>query len=260
MKEGSYMNYAIVLAGGKGQRFGSGKVSKQFVELTGVPMIIYSLRTAEKNKNIDEVCIVVEEKAEDTVRKWLKKYGITKVKYFAHPGKERQQSVYNGLMALPAKARDTVMIMTSVCPFVSQKTMDKHYEMIKEYDATITVVKATDAITFSNDGKRVNRTLQKKKIYIQQGPQVFRYGLLMLGHKMYMEDEEYRKMDVTEDSELVLNIGVECYMVMGDRFCIKVTYPEDLAIAESLHPLFLEQEAKYNSESIDGGEGENKNV
>ena len=254
------MNYAIVLAGGKGQRFGSGKVSKQFVELTGVPMIIYSLRTAEKNKNIDEVCIVVEEKAEDTVRKWLKKYGITKVKYFAHPGKERQQSVYNGLMALPAKARDTVMIMTSVCPFVSQKTMDKHYEMIKEYDATITVVKATDAITFSNDGKRVNRTLQKKKIYIQQGPQVFRYGLLMLGHKMYMEDEEYRKMDVTEDSELVLNIGVECYMVMGDRFCIKVTYPEDLAIAESLHPLFLEQEAKYNSESIDGGEGENKNV
>ena len=48
------MNYAIVLAGGKGQRFGNGKLSKQFVELTGVPMIIYSLRTAEKNKNIDE--------------------------------------------------------------------------------------------------------------------------------------------------------------------------------------------------------------
>ena len=254
------MNYAIVLAGGKGQRFGSGKVSKQFVELTGVPMIIYSLRTAEKNKNIDEVCIVVDEKAEDTVRKWLKKYGITKVKYFAHPGKERQQSVYNGLIALPAKARDTVMIMTSVCPFVSQKTMDKHYEMIKEYDATITVVKATDAITFSNDGKRVNRTLQKKKIYIQQGPQVFRYGLLMLGHKMYMEDEEYRKMDVTEDSELVLNIGVECYMVMGDRFCIKVTYPEDLAMAESLHPLFLKQEAKYKSDFIEGEKGEEKNA
>ena len=62
---------------------------------------------------------------------------------------------------------------------------------------------------------------------------------------MYMEDEEYRKMDVTEDSELVLNIGGECYMGMGDRFCIKVTYPEDLAIAESLHPLFIEQEKRY---------------
>lgn len=242
------MNYAIVLAGGKGQRFGNGRISKQFIELTGVPMIVYSLLTAERNKNIDEICIVVAEKEEDNVKKWISEYNITKVKYFARPGKERQQSVYQGLLAIPAKARDTVMIMTSVCPFVSQKTIDKHYEMIKEYDATITVVKATDAITFSNDGKRVNRTLQKKKLYLQQGPQVFRYGLLMLGHKTYMDDEEYCKLDVTEDSELVLNIGAECYMVMGDRFCIKVTYPEDLAIAEALHPLFIEQEKKYINE------------
>ena len=241
------MNYAVVLAGGKGQRFGNGKISKQFVELIGAPMIVYSLQTAEKNENIDEVCVVVAESEEVNVRRWIRKYGISKVRYFARPGKERQQSVFNGLKALPAKARDTVMIMTSVCPFVSQKTMDKHYEMIKEYDAVITVVKATDAITFSNDGKRVNRTLQKKKIYLQQGPQLFRYGTLLLGHKMYMEDEEYKKMDVTEDSELVLNIGVECYMVMGDRFCIKVTYPEDLAIAEALYPLFFEQEKEYLS-------------
>lgn len=242
------MNYAVVLAGGKGQRFGNGKVSKQFIELTGVPMIVYALQTAEKNQNIDEVCIVVSEKEEENVRNWIRQYGIEKVKYFARPGKERQRSVYNGLQEIPAKARDTVMIMTAVCPFVSQKTIDKHYEMIKEYDATITVVKATDAITFSNDGKRVNRTLQKKKLYLQQGPQVFRYGTLLLGHKMYMEDEEYSKTDVTEDSELVLNIGVECYMILGDRFCIKVTYPEDLAIAESLHPLFVEQEKRYSNE------------
>lgn len=239
------MNYAIVLAGGKGQRFGNGKIAKQFIELTGVPMIVYSLRIAEKNKNIDKVCVVVDEKEESKVRRWMKKYEITKVKYFARPGKERQQSVFHGLQEIPAKGRDTVMIMTSVCPFVSQKTIDRHYEMIQTYDATITVVKATDAITFSNDGKRVNRTLQKQKLYLQQGPQVFRYGILLMGHNVYMEDEEYRKMDVTEDSELVLNMGVECYMVMGDRFCIKVTYPEDLAIAEALHPLFLQQEEKY---------------
>lgn len=245
------MNYAIVLAGGKGQRFGNEQISKQFIELTGVPMIVYSLKIAEKNKNIDEVCIVVAEKEEDKVRHWIKEYGITKVKYFARPGKERQQSVFHGLQEIPAKGRDTVMIMTSVCPFVSQKTIDKHYEMIRLYDATITVVKATDAITFSNDGKRVNRTLQKRKLYLQQGPQVFRYGVLLMGHKIYMEDDEYCKMDVTEDSELVLNMGVECYMVMGDRFCIKVTYPEDLAIAESLHPLFLQQEEKYGG--IAGG-------
>lgn len=239
------MNYAIILAGGKGQRFGKGHVSKQFVELTGMPMIVYSLLTAEKNLNIDRICVVVAEDEENKVKGWVKKYGITKLKYYARPGKERQQSVYSGLMEIPAKFKDTVLIMTAVCPFVSQKTIDKHYKLISTYDASITVVKATDAITFSNDGKRVNRTLEKKKLYIQQGPQLFKYGILMMGHKAYMEDEDYRKRDVTEDSELILNIGVECGMVIGDRYCIKVTYPEDLAIAESLLPLFKEQEQKY---------------
>lgn len=241
------MNYVIVLAGGKGQRFGNSQVSKQFVELTGIPMIVYSLLTAQKNENVDEICVVTSESEINKVKEWAIQYGITKLRYFANPGKERQQSVFSGLKAIPAKSRDTVMIMTSVCPFVSQKTLDRQYETIKTYDASITVVKATDAITFSNDGKSVNRTLQKKKIYIQQGPQIFRYGVLMSGHKVYMEDESYSKMDVTEDSELVLNMGVECAMVLGDRFCIKVTYPEDLAIAKALHSLFEEQEKNYEN-------------
>lgn len=239
------MNYVVVLAGGKGQRFNNNDVPKQFIKLTGMPMIVYSLRTAQLNDNIDEICVVAAENKRTTIKRWCKKYGITKVKYFAEPGKERQQSVYSGLKAIPASSRDTVMIMTSVCPFVSQRTINNQYEKIKEYDASITVVKATDAITFSTDGKKVNRTLQKKKIYIQQGPQIFRYGILLAGHKAYMEDENMNKLDITEDSELVLNIGIDCAMVMGDRFCIKVTYPEDLAIAEALHGLFEEQEKKY---------------
>lgn len=242
------MNYAVILAGGQGQRFGNADVPKQFVQLTGVPMVVYSLRTAQMNDNIDEICVVASPSKQETIKKWCKEYGITKLKYFALPGKERQQSVYSGLTAIPAKPRDTVMIMTSVCPFVSQRTIDKQYETIKTSDASITVVKATDAITFSTDGKKVNRTLQKKKIYIQQGPQLFRYGVLMAGHKAYMEDECMSKLDITEDSEMVLNIGVECAMVMGDRFCIKVTYPEDLAIAEALHSLFEEQERAYVAE------------
>ena len=239
------MNYAVILAGGKGQRFGNGEVPKQFIELTGVPMLVYSMQTAQKNSHVDEICVVAAESRRDKIQAWAKQYGITKLKYFAEPGKERQKSVYAGLTAIPAKNRDTVMIMTSVCPFVSQKTIDQLYKKIETDDGVITVVKATDAITFSNDGKNVNRTLQKKKIYIQQGPQIFRYGALMTGHQVYNQDEAYSRLDITEDSELVLNIGVNCSMVLGDRFCIKVTYPEDLAIAESLHKLFKKQESEY---------------
>lgn len=161
---------------GRGQRFGGGQISKQFAELIGVPMIVYSLLTAEKNNNIDAVCVVVAETEEENVKRWAREYGISKLKYYARPGKERQQSVFHGLQEIPAKPRDTVMIMTSVCPFVSQRTINQHYEKIRKYDATITVVKATDAVTFSNDGKRAGRTLQKKNSIFNRGHRCFGMG------------------------------------------------------------------------------------
>lgn len=235
------MNYAIILAGGKGERF-EGNVPKQFVKLTNSPMLVYSMKTAQANKNVDAICVVAPESYHTQVRKWAEEYKITKFVFLAVSGDERYQSVYNGLMILPAKPRDSVMIMTAVCPFVSQVTMDKLYAALKKWDACITVIKATDAITFSNDGENVNRTLQKKKLFIQQGPQIFRYNVLKQAHKAYREDED--RIEVNEDSELVLNIGVECGMVIGDRYCVKVTYPEDLAIVQALYPLFLKQEEK----------------
>ena len=234
------MNYAIILAGGKGVRMGDSKVPKQFIEMFGTPMLVYSMKTAQVNNNIDVICVVAPLSAHSEIKQWGAQYGITKLQILAEAGKERQQSVYNGLLSLPAKRNDIVTIMTAVCPFVSQVTIDKHFEELSKYDACITVVKATDAVSFSNDGKRVNRTLQKKKLFIQQGPQTYRFGILKSAHEFYLQDEQ--RVEVTEDSELVLNLGTEVSMVLGDRFCIKITYPEDLAIAESLYGLFIEKE------------------
>jgi 2-C-methyl-D-erythritol 4-phosphate cytidylyltransferase len=234
------MNYAIILAGGKGVRMGETNVPKQFIEMFGMPMLAYSMKTAQKNANINAICIVAPQSSHIQIKQWGEQYGIDKLQILAEAGKERQQSVYNGLMSLPAKRNDIVTIMTAVCPFVSQATIDKHFIKLEKFDACITVVKATDAISFSNDGKHVNRTLQKKKLFVQQGPQTFRYGVLKSAHDFYLQDDQ--RVEVTEDSELVLNMGTEVSMVLGDRFCIKVTYPEDLAIANALHGLFEEHE------------------
>ena len=233
------MNYAIILAGGIGARFGNGVLPKQFVDYTGMPMVVYSMQTAEMNKNIDEVCVVSLEKYIPQVWEWANEYGMTKVKYVAKSGKERYDSVYSGLNALPAKDDDTVMIMTAVCPLLSQNTINKHYEKLKGYDGVITVVKATDAITYSEDKCTAKSTLQKEKLFVQQGPQTYRYGLLKEAHERFRRSQEKQ---VFEDSELVLDMGVEVAMVIGDRFCLKVTYPEDLAIVKALYPLFCEKE------------------
>lgn len=212
------MNYAIILAGGKGVRF-EGNIPKQFVELMGEPLLVHSMKTAQENDNVDAICVVSSKEYYDWVRMWADKYHITKLLFVAEAGRERYQSVHSGLKSLPARADDTVIIMTAVCPFVSQLTVDKLYKAMETKDACITVVKATDAITFSNNGESVLRTLQKKKLFIQQGPQLFRYGILEQAYKAYLSDEN--RTEVNEDSELVLNIGVECGMVMGDRFVLR---------------------------------------
>ena len=239
------MNFAIILAGGVGVRF-QGNIPKQFVGLTGYPMLAYSMRTAQLNSHVDEICVVAPLKYHPQIGAWAAEYGITKLAMLAESGKERYESVYHGLLKIPAKRKDTVMIMTAVCPFVSQKTMDQHYELIEQYDGVITVVKATDAITFSSDGRRANRTLQKKRLFVQQGPQTYRYGILKEAHELYLSDID--RPEIYEDSELVLNMGIDISMVLGDRFCIKITYPEDLAIAEALHPLFEKGELAYRQE------------
>jgi 2-C-methyl-D-erythritol 4-phosphate cytidylyltransferase len=244
------MNYGILLAGGKGERFLNASVPKQFAELCGVPMIVYSLMAAEKSPYIDEVCVVCPEPWSKKVSEWIVKYGIKKAKNMANAGKNRRESVYNGLRKICAKDTDNVIILTSVCPFLSQSTIKKNFEALKKHEAAITVVKATDAITFSCDGKTATRTMQKKKMFIQQGPQSFKYRTLMLAHRFYEQEMEQGAAfmhEVNEDSELVLNMGGEVAMVLGDRFCVKVTYPEDLAIASALKGLFENSEGNSNA-------------
>jgi 2-C-methyl-D-erythritol 4-phosphate cytidylyltransferase len=235
------VNHTILLAGGKGERFLNASVPKQFAEMCGTPMAIYALQAAEKSPFIDEVCVVCPEAWKSRLNEWLGEYGVKKVKAFAQAGGNRRESVYNGLRQINAKDADNVIILTAVCPFLSQNTIKKHFEILRKYEACITVVKATDAITFSSDGKTAARTMQKKKMFVQQGPQSFHYKTIMQAHEFYRQELEQGTAplhEVNEDSELVMNIGVEVAMVLGDRFCMKVTYPEDLAIASALLKLF----------------------
>jgi len=234
------MNYALILAGGKGVRMGNTDTPKQFVFLDGNPLVVYSFESAQKNHNIDKICVVCPSEWNDAVNKWVDQYNITKLKTITNAGAVRQQTVHNGLKALGANKDDIVMIMTSVCPFVSQNTIDQHFIKMREYQGCITVVKATDAITFSNNGALASRTLQKSRMFVQQGPQTYRYGIIKQAHEIYEANENH--IEVNEDSELVLNMGIDVAMVMGDRFCVKVTYPEDLAIVTALKPIFDEKE------------------
>jgi 2-C-methyl-D-erythritol 4-phosphate cytidylyltransferase len=234
------MNYAIVLAGGQGERMGKTVVPKQFTIIKNKPILWYTLETIEKNQNIDGACVVAPIEWHETINKWCKENDYKKVKILAISGLDRRQSVHNGLLKINQYKVENVMIMTAVCPFVSQKSINQHFEDINKFEGCITVVAAVDAITFSNDANKAQRTLQKKKMFVQQGPQTYKYQTILEAHNEYVENPY--NPEVNEDSELILNMGFEIGMVHGDRFCMKVTYPEDIAIVEALLPLFIEKE------------------
>jgi len=234
------LNIAIVLAGGQGERMGGTHVPKQFIEVGGKPIIFYTLESIERNSNFDAACIVAPLNWHDTIRVWCSENGFSKVKFYAASGVDRQKSVHNGLSELKDSEVENVMIMTAVCPFVSQATINDHFDKLASHKGCITVVKAVDAITYSNSGVQADRTLQKQKMFVQQGPQTYKFDLILMAHEGY-EASTYHS-EVNEDSELILNMGVDVAMVLGDRFCLKVTYPEDVAIVEALKPLFEEKE------------------
>jgi len=239
------MNYALVLAGGQGQRMDSTNAPKQFIEVKSKPILLYTIETIERNDKIDCACIVSPVEWHSQVQEWIDENDYKKIRVLVPSGTDRQGSVHNGLrylsdMDVNTSKDDNVMIMTAVCPFVAQDTINLHFEKIKEFDGCITVVKAVDAITYSNDGYIVNRTLQKQKMFVQQGPQTFKLMQLLKAHDDYI-DSPYHS-EINEDSELILNMGGAVTMIEGDRFCLKVTYPEDIAIVEALAPLFLEKE------------------
>jgi len=118
------MNYAIILAGGISVRMGNTDTPKQFIFLNGKPLIVYSLESAQKNLNIDQLCVVCSSEWSGAVKKWAKQYNITKLVTIANAGLVRQETVHKGIKSLDAKKDDIVMIMTAVCPFVTQKTID----------------------------------------------------------------------------------------------------------------------------------------
>lgn len=240
------MNYALVLSGGQGERMGKTGVPKQFIEINGKPILLYSLETIEKNKNIDRACVVAPEQWHDTIKKWCTENGYKKVTHIASSGHDRRCSVFNGLLAIADQSVTNVMIMTAVCPFVSQETVNEHFQRIGDFAGVITVVDAVDAITFSHSGKLATRTLQKKKMFVQQGPQTYKFKTILSAHNAYNESEY--SPEVNEDSELVLNMGFEVGLVKGDRFCLKVTYPEDIAIIEALLPIFSKKELSLECE------------
>lgn len=238
------MAIAIVLSGGSGSRMNS-DVAKQYMLLKGKEILYYSLKTFQDSDRISDIILVARPEDMDYCKSNIvDKYGFTKVKRIVAGGKERYNSVYNGLCAIEEISTDikneVVMIHDGARPFVTNSMIEQSIENVI-FGSACTVgvpVKDTIKIVCEINGEIYSKeTPDRNTLYQIQTPQTFRYELIRLGYEKMLEDTKH---NITDDTMIVEQyMGQDCKVIMGSYENIKITTPEDLDFAEKIVEKFL---------------------
>ncbi len=220
---------AIILAGGKGKRMGA-SVSKQFIELKGKPIIYYTIKKFEENKNIDNIVVVLPpDEVSYFKEEILKKYSL-KIDKIVLGGTERQDSVYNALKSIADTETDIVLIHDGARPFISNRIINDGIKYANEYGAAAPGVMPKDTIKVKNENNFSINTPDRSSLVAIQTPQVFKYKEILKCHEKVKVNKEV----VTDDTMVAEKYGYKVYLYEGEYTNIKVTTPEDLILGEML--------------------------
>jgi len=228
----SNMISAIIVAAGKGIRMND-KLRKQYVLLAGRPVLAYSLLAFDECDLIDCIILVVPQKDIDYCWKdILAPLKLYKKINLVPGGEKRQDSVYNGLMAVDKDAAEIVVIHDGVRPFVSQEHLAACITGAREYGACILAIPADDTLKQVDSSGFICNTLKRDDILLAQTPQAFQYDLIVKAH----ENARREGFAGTDDASLVERLGGNVKTIYGSRRNIKITNREDLILATALLP------------------------
>jgi 2-C-methyl-D-erythritol 4-phosphate cytidylyltransferase len=209
----------ILLAGGKGSRFGS-SCPKQFISFKDKPIFQHSLELFSSIDSIFEIIVVMEEAYRELVHLPCK---------FALPGKERQDSVFNGLMQVDNKAQ-YVLIHDSARPLIKKEDVLKVIDEAFCYGAATLAVPLKFTVKSSLKDLMVDKTLLRHTLYEVQTPQVVKKELLIQG----FEKVQKENLLVTDDVSIVEELNHPVKLTLGSYSNIKITTLEDLKQAHYL--------------------------
>lgn len=223
-------NYGMILAGGRGSRMNS-DIPKQYMTIEERPVLYFSLKVFQQCPFIDEVILVLsKEDFEYCQREILETYGFDKVKYLAYGGKERYESVYNGLEY--AEGEGYVFIHDGARPCLDQSLLYRLYEDVQLYGTAVAAVPSKDTIKIADADGFVTETPNRSLVWNVQTPQVFSISLIKKAYCSLMKDP--RRGMVTDDAMVVENYGgAKIRLTKGDYANLKITTPEDFIVAKS---------------------------
>ena len=219
---------AIVLAAGQGKRMHS-KVQKQFLEIGQKPIVYYSLHCFQESPRIQEIILVTSKEMIPYCEKEIvKKYGFGKVTRIVEGGKERYDSVYAGLKA--CKDTDFVFIHDGARPFITVEMVERGYQAVVK-TACVLGMPSKDTVKLADEEGYIKETPDRKIVWNVQTPQIFSYKLICTAYESIQQKD---MSNVTDDAMVVeQETGTRILLVEGSYQNIKITTPEDLAVAEA---------------------------
>ena len=230
------MVFAVICAGGIGSRMGNAEKPKQYLNVGGKPIILHTIEKFVVNEQFEKVIVLVPESwisyTKDIINKHLK--GIEKVEVLAG-GADRNSTIMNAINYIEDKfgLDDDTIIVThdAVRPFVTHRIIMDNIEAAVNVGACDTVIPATDTIVESIDGEKISNIPDRSKVYQGQTPQSFKAKKLK---ELYLSLTDEEKAILTDAAKIYLLKGEAVHLVRGEVFNIKITYPYDLTVAETL--------------------------
>jgi 2-C-methyl-D-erythritol 4-phosphate cytidylyltransferase len=217
-----HVQTAIIVAAGKGTRMGL-NVDKVFLEIAGKPVVAHTWQRFAETKCIDEIILVVRDGMQSAFQELAEKFSFKKPFRLVVGGKERQDSVWNGLEAVSPQT-EIVAIQDAARPCTSEALIEATIAAARETGAAVAAQPITDTIKESSDGKLIERTLDRSKLWAVQTPQTFRLEVI----KRALAEVRRRGLLVTDDTAACDLISQPVRLVVSTQPNPKVTRPEDL--------------------------------
>jgi len=214
---------AVIVAAGWSQRMGG--VDKMLALLGGKPVLAWAVDVFQQCKLIDRIVVVVSKQSLGRCQRLVAERGWSKVTDVCVGGRRRQDSVAAGLGQL--NRCQWVIIHDGARPLVTEGLIEQGLKVAGETGAAIAVVPVTDTIKVAGDDRVVQQTLPRGNLWAVQTPQVFRFDIITEAYHQV-------KAEVTDDASLVEQLDYKVKLYMGSYDNIKITTPDDLALAEIL--------------------------